>query len=202
MAKKSFRQILRERERERERKKKKNQLQKMPDLDDPIYEKLEPAHIKLKDRPPEAPDYFEFLVDGHNCIYALSKRYDAAWNFVRSKFLELIRKYRDAMLFYYDLTIDFNIYMDNYQSKMSHESIAEGITIYNCATRFGRDAADIEIVEIVRFDDYPEELLVASSDGYCREVEELGATLFTSHEFLELIRTQLPPDYIEDYDFR
>ena len=170
-------------------------------LGSPLYDQLEPKHLRLKDRPPNAPSYLKFLVDGHNCIYQLAKTYQAQWNFVEDHFFRMIREYRQAMLFYYGLTVDFDVFMDDYKSNMSYEDISEGLRIYNCASKYGRDAADIEIVEVVRFSQNPEILIVASSDRYCREVEDFGTKLFKAAEFLELLRTLIPPDYIENYSF-
>ena len=63
------------------------------------------------------------------------------------------------------------------------------------ASRRGRNAADHEIVELVRRDDSPSEIAVVTSDKRLRErVEELGARVFSSRRFRERLDALLNDD--------
>ncbi|RMH70147.1 MAG: hypothetical protein D6675_10110 [Gemmatimonadetes bacterium] len=197
MAKGSFRKKMR-----RERQQHQHQpIPPMPDLDDPIYDKLDELYRNHKDRPPNAPEFFIFLVDGHNCIHKLMAKEQLEWEDARNKFLRDIVDYRLMMWNYYQLMVEFKIYLDDYKSRWSSQEFEEGVTLFNSAVSGRRDAADIEIVEMVRLAVNPAELVVASSDRYCRQVEHYGAKLFKADVFLQMLRIQLPPDYIGDYHF-
>ena len=123
-----------------------------------------------------------WLIDGMNVI---GSRPDKWWNDPRRAMRLLV----DSLDQFAHVTGDEVIVVFDKDPELARESANAGVVV---ASRKGRNAADHEIVDIVKRDQDPSSLLVVTSDKSLKEkVEALGARVVSSRVFRDRLDAAL-----------